>query len=240
MKKIKGVVLCGGMGTRLRPLTEVTNKHLLAVYDKPMIFHPIETLVKAEVKEILIITGGESIGDIMRLVGSGKRFGADVTYRIQETAGGIAHALKLAEKFSAGNDIAVILGDNIFEDTPNVSSFSEGAKVFLAEVSDPERFGVAEIEGEKIISIEEKPKNPKTNYAVTGLYFYDNSVFDKINNLKSSARGELEITDVNNAYISEGKMSYSILNGYWSDAGTFDSLVKASNLLMKKREESTS
>jgi glucose-1-phosphate thymidylyltransferase len=235
---MKGIILAGGMGTRMSPCTKVTNKHLLPVYKKPMIYYPVEALVKAGVKNILIITGPENAGDFMKLLGSGKDFGCEFTYRIQDEAGGIAQALSLAENFVHGDKMVVILGDNIFEDDMGefVRSFEkeEGAHIFLKEVSDPERFGVAEVDGNRIVSIEEKPKNPKTNYATIGLYMYDSSVFEIIRTLKPSGRGELEITDVNNAYIEKGKMGFSILKGFWTDAGTFESLYRAFKLLKEK------
>jgi len=239
---MKGVILAGGLGTRLMPCTKVTNKHLLPVYDKPMIYYPIMTLVNAGIKDILIVTGGNNAGDFLRLLGNGREFGLkDISYTYQEGEGGIADALKLAENFAEGGKIFVILGDNIIQD--NVSAYvkefenqPKGAKVFLKEVTDPERFGVAEIKNGKIISIEEKPKVPKTNYAVCGLYMYDNEVFEIINNVKPSKRGELEITDVNNEYIRRGTMTYSILKGWWTDAGTFESLFKASCLIAESRK----
>ncbi len=245
---MKGVILAGGLGTRLLPLTKVTNKHLLPVYKKPMIYYPLETLVKAGIKDIMIVTGGESPGDFLKLLKNGKEFGLkEIHFAYQEGAGGIAEALSLAEDFADGQKIIVILGDNIFED--DISLFVKefeaqefeisgkkvgGAKIFLKKVPDPERFGVAEIKNGKVISIEEKPKKPKSNYAVTGLYMYDNQVFDVIRTLKPSERGELEITDVNNFYIRQGTMTYEILKGFWTDAGTFDSLLKAALLLVKK------
>ena len=235
---MKGIILAGGMGTRMSPCTKVTNKHLLPVYKKPMIYYPVEALARAGVRNILIITGPENAGDFMKLLGSGKDFGCEFTYRIQDEAGGIAQALSLAENFVHGDKMVVILGDNIFEDDIGgfVRSFEkeEGAHIFLKEVTDPERFGVAEVDGNRIVSIEEKPKNPKTNYATIGLYMYDSSVFEIIRTLKPSGRGELEITDVNNAYIKKGKMGFSILEGFWTDAGTFESLYRAFRLLKEK------
>lgn len=230
---MKGVILAGGLGTRLNPLTKVTNKHLLPLYHKPMIFFPLETLASAGIKDILIVSGPGHAGHFLNLLGSGKEFGANLYYEIQEQAGGIAQALDLAQNFAAGQKIAVILGDNIFEDNISkaVQDFevqNQGAKVFLKTVPDPKRFGVAQIEGDKIVNIEEKPQEPKSNLAVTGLYMYDNRVFDIIKDTKPSARGELEITDVNNAYVKKGTMTYETLNGFWSDAGTFESLHKAS------------
>lgn len=237
---MKGVILAGGLGTRLYPCTKVTNKHLLPVYNKPMIYYPLLTMVKAGLKDIMIVTGGNYAGDFLRILGNGKEFGLkDISYTYQEGEGGIADALKLAENFAEGEKIFVILGDNIIEDdiTEEIEIFKkqkEGARIFLKEVVDPERFGVAEVKDGKVINIEEKPKNPKSNYAVCGLYLYDNSVFDIISNLKPSARGELEITDVNNDYIKKNAMTYTVLKGWWTDAGTFESLLRASNLVASK------
>ncbi|MEG6567629.1 sugar phosphate nucleotidyltransferase [Thermoanaerobacterium saccharolyticum] len=232
---MKGVILAGGTGSRLFPLTKVTNKHLLPVGKYPMIYYPIYRLIEAGITEILIVTGKEHMGSVVNLLGSGYEFGVEFTYKIQDQPGGIAQALGLAEHFVNGDKCVVILGDNIFEDNINsfVSSFEKqekGAKVLLKEVPDPERFGVAELKGDKIISIEEKPKNPKSNYCVTGIYMYDNRVFDIIKSLKPSGRGELEITDVNNAYIKDDTLTYDILNGSWTDAGTFESLKRANEL----------
>jgi len=224
---MKGIILAGGTGSRLLPLTLVTNKHLLPVYNKPMIFYPLMKLKAAGIKEVLIISGREHCGHILSILGSGKEWGMNFSYEIQETAGGIAHALALAENFAKGDNIAVILGDNIFEDNFNLSNFKEGAKIFLKEVPDAQRFGVAEVGEGKILSIEEKPSHPKSNLAITGFYVYDSAVFDIIKTLKPSARGELEITEVNGIYMSKGRLEYEILNGYWSDAGTFPSLLRA-------------
>lgn len=242
---MKGVVLAGGTGSRLFPLTKITNKHLLPVYNKPMIYYPIQTLVDAGIKDILIVTGGRNSGDFLRLLGNGKEFGLKhLNYTYQEGEGGIADALNLAAHFADGDKICVILGDNIIEGSIRqaVEEFREqprGAKILLKEVPDAERFGVAEIRNGKIVGIEEKPKHPKSNYAVTGLYLYDATVFEKIQRLVPSNRNELEITDVNNAYIREGTMTYSFLEGWWTDAGTFDSLLRAGNLVaeteMKKQ-----
>ncbi len=236
---MKGIILAGGTATRLLPLTKVTNKHLLPVYDKPMIYYPLNTLSKAGIKDILIISGPGHAGHFLNLLGSGKEFGINLTYEIQEKAGGIAQALGLSEDFADEEKIAVILGDNIYIDnfTSAINDFSktsEGAMVFLKEVDDPERFGVATIEGDKILKIEEKPKNPKSKFAVTGLYLYDNSVFEIIKTLKPSDRGELEITDVNNHFIEKGNMKFAIVKNEWTDAGTFDSLLRASNMVAKK------
>ena len=232
---MKGIVLAGGTGSRLRPLTKVTNKHLLPVGRYPMIFYPIYKLKEAGIKEILIVTGREHMGDVIELLGSGGDFGLDFTFKVQDRAGGIAEALGLAENFVKNEKCVVILGDNIFED--NISGYvekfekqGEGAKVLLKEVENPERFGVAEIKGEKIISIEEKPKKPKSNFAVTGIYMYDSKVFSIIKTLKPSQRGELEITDVNNRYLEMNKLTYDFLKGWWTDAGTFESLFIANKL----------
>lgn len=231
---MKGIILAGGTGSRLLPLTKVTNKHLLPVYNKPMIYYPLETLIGMGIKDILIISGPGHAGHFLNLLGSGKEFGVKLSYAIQEEAGGIAQALGLAEDFADTDAVSVILGDNIYEDKFDLSNYKSGAKIFLKEVNDPQRFGVAEIVGDKVVSIEEKPTNPKSNFAVTGLYVYDNSVFSIIKTLKPSKRGELEITDVNNAFIKEGKMKADFVKGYWSDAGTFESLIRASNLVFEK------
>lgn len=240
---MKGVVLAGGLGKRLHPLTKVTNKHLLPVYDKPMIYYPIETLLQAGIDDITIVTGGNSAGDFLRLLGNGREFGLKhLNYTYQEGEGGIAAALSLAEHFAGGDKIVVILGDNIIEGNIKnaVKDFEKqkkGAKLLLKEVPDPERFGVVEFEGDKVINIEEKPDKPKSNYIVTGIYMYDNTVFDIIRGLHPSARGELEITDVNNAYIRRGEMTYEILEGWWTDAGTFESLTRANQLVARKESE---
>lgn len=234
---MKGVVLAGGTGSRLYPLTKITNKHLLPIYDKPMIYYPIQTLVDAGIRDILVVTGGKNAGDFLRLLANGKEFGlTHIDYTYQEGEGGIAEALGLARHFAEGSRLCVVLGDNILEKSiyDAVESFrrqERGARILLKEVPDAHRFGVAEISGDRVIHIEEKPKNPKSNYAVTGIYMFDESVFNKIDQLVPSGRGELEITDVNNAYIEEGSMSFSYLDGWWTDAGTFDSLLRASNLV---------
>ncbi|MCU0641401.1 MAG: sugar phosphate nucleotidyltransferase [Candidatus Margulisbacteria bacterium] len=232
---MKGIILAGGTGSRLYPLTKVTNKHLLPVGRKPMIYHPIGKLTEAGIEEILIVTGVEHMGDIVTLLGSGKEFKCRFTYKVQDEAGGIAQALGLAENFVGQDKMVIILGDNIFQDklTPFVKKFDQqakGAKVLVKEVSDPQRFGVIEMQGDKVISIEEKPKRPKSDLAVTGVYFYDHEVFKIVRNLRPSGRGELEITDVNNAYLKRGELTYDILSGWWSDAGTFESLEKATLL----------
>lgn len=235
---MKGVILAGGTGSRLFPLTKVTNKHLLPVYDKPMIYYPLQTLIDAGVEEIMIVSGRGHAGHFLELLGSGEEWGAQFTYQIQEQAGGIAQALGLAERWSRGDSVTVILGDNIFQDKVEdaISSFVSGARIFLKEVPDAKRFGVAELMGDKVVSIEEKPQKPRSHYAVTGLYIYDSSVFEIIRTIKPSGRGELEITDVNNAYIKKGAMKYTILKGFWTDAGTFDTLIRAGVLVQKYRQ----
>lgn len=237
---MKGIILAGGTGTRMLPSTKTVNKHLLNIFDRPMIYYPLQTLVNAGIKEILIVTGGNNPGDFLKLLGNGKQFGLkEIHYTYQEGAGGIAEALGLAEDFADEGRVVVILGDNIFEG--NIASAvkdfekqSMGAKLFLKKVTDPQRFGVAEIRGKKVIGIEEKPKKPKSSYAVTGLYMYDSQVFDIIKTLKPSRRGELEITDVNNFYIKQGTATFEFIKGFWSDAGTFESLLRASNLVARK------
>ena len=234
---MKGVILAGGTGSRLFPLTRVTNKHLLPVYDRPMIFYPIQTLVNAGVTDILLVTGGHSAGDFLRLLGNGKDFGLKhINYTYQEGEGGIADALRLAEHFADGGPICVVLGDNIIETNiiracEEFAERPQGARIILREVSDPERFGVPVFDGDRIVRIEEKPKEPKSRFAVIGIYMYDATVFDRIRRLRPSGRGELEITDVNNQYLEEGTLSYSVLEGWWTDAGTFDSLLRANNLV---------
>jgi len=236
---VKGVVLAGGLGSRLRPLTAVTNKHLLPVYDQPMIYYPIQTLVNAGVKDILIVTGGNSAGDFLKLLGNGRAFGLKhLNYTYQEGEGGIAEALSLAEHFSAGEPLCIVLGDNIIEGNIRraVRSYRHqggGAKILLKKVPDPQRFGVPELDGRRVVRIEEKPEVPKSEYAVIGVYMYDAEVFEIIRTLKPSARGEMEITDVNNAYIERGEMTWDELDGWWSDAGTFESLLHASNLVAR-------
>lgn len=234
---MKGVVLAGGLGTRLYPLTKITNKHLLPVYNRPMITYPIECLVNAGIRDILVVTGGNNPGDFLRLLGNGKEFGVDhINYAYQEGEGGIAEALALAKAHAAGGRICVVLGDNIVE--KNIISAVEdyrrqstGARILLKEVRDPRRFGCPVLEGDRIAEIIEKPKDPPSPYAVTGIYMYDQQVFEFIETLEPSARGELEITDVNNLYIRQGTMTWSVLDGWWTDAGTFDSLLRASNLV---------
>src|SRR5580704_9260883 len=245
MRTMKGIVLAGGSGSRLFPLTKITNKHLLPIYDKPMIYYPIQTLVDAGIKEILVVTGGRNSGDFLRLLANGREFGLKhLDYTYQEGEGGIADALALAEHFADGKSICVILGDNLIEGSireaaEDFRQQGTGAKILLKEVSDAERFGVAELRDGRIVGIEEKPKRPKSNYAVTGIYMYDGTVFDKVRTLVPSRRGELEITDVNNAYIREGSMTYAHLEGWWTDAGTFESLLRATNLVAETRAKNT-
>ena len=234
---MKGIILAGGLGTRLFPLTKITNKHLLPVYDQPMIYYPIRTLINAGIEDIMIVTGGNSAGDFLRLLGNGKDFGLrHLNYTYQEGEGGIADALSLVEHFADESPICVVLGDNIIE--RNIRGAADeyrrqgsGAKILLKKVTDPQRFGVPAIEGDKVLRIEEKPAEPKSEYAVTGIYFYDPTVFAIIKTLKPSGRGELEITDVNNHYIDRGDMTWNELEGWWTDAGTFESLLRASNLV---------
>lgn len=234
---MKGVVLAGGLGTRLRPLTAVTNKHLLPVYDQPMIYYPIQTLVNAGITDIMIVTGGNSAGDFLKLLGNGKAFGLKhLNYTYQEGEGGIADALSLVEHFAADDPVCVVLGDNIIEG--NIRSAvrayrhqGSGAKIILKKVPDPQRFGVPELDGRRVIRIEEKPDQPKSEYAVIGVYMYDAGVYEIIKTLKPSGRGELEITDVNNAYIERGDMTWEELDGWWTDAGTFESLLRASRMV---------
>jgi glucose-1-phosphate thymidylyltransferase len=237
---MKGVILAGGLGTRLFPLTWATNKHLLPIYDKPMIYYPIELLVAAGIKDVLVVTSGPHSGHFISVLKNGKELGLDhLEYAYQEKPdGGIADALALAKDFADNEPIMVVLGDNTTDANikKEVSSYKEGAMVFLKEVPDPKRYGVPEFDkNNEIINIEEKPQNPKSNYAVTGLYIYDNDVFDVINNIKPSERGQLEITDVNNAYINKGKLKWAELKGFWTDAGTYASLFKAGNYWAHKR-----
>ena len=234
---MKGVILAGGIGSRLFPLTRVTNKHLLPVYDRPMIFFPIQTLVNAGIRDILVVTGGQDAGDFLRLLGNGKDFGLQhINYTYQQGEGGIADALRLAEYFAGGDKICVILGDNLIE-TNIIAACAQfkrqesGAHILLKEVADPQRFGVPVFEGGRIVRIEEKPQEPKSPYAVIGIYMYDATVFDHIRKLQPSARGEFEITDVNNQYLADGTLTHSMLEGWWTDAGTFDSLLRATNLV---------
>jgi glucose-1-phosphate thymidylyltransferase len=238
---MKGVVLAGGTGSRLYPLTKVTNKHLLPIARKPMIYYPIEKFIEIGIKEIMIVTGTEHMGSVVSLLGSGKDFGCAFTYKVQDEAGGIAQALLLGENFAGGDSIAVILGDNIFEDglgemAQNYARKQKetGARIALKQVSDPQRFGVATLSEERVTKIVEKPQEPESSWAVTGIYFYDSKVFDIIKKQKPSGRGEMEITDVNNAYIELGEMGYDFLKGWWTDAGTFESLKRANELLEGK------
>ena len=239
---LRGVILAGGTGSRLMPLTKVTNKHLLPIGRRPMIYYPIEKLISTGIDQILVVTGVEHMGDVVGLLGSGRDFGCQFTYRVQDEAGGIAQALALAENFAQGQPLAVILGDNIFQ--ASLKEYADkfirqktGARLLLKQVQNPHRFGVAEISDGKVISIEEKPKKPKSDYAVTGIYFYDASVFDIIRTLRPSTRGELEISDVNSAYIAKGQLAYDILEGWWTDAGTFESLNKANELVTKESSQ---
>ncbi|MGH8004464.1 MAG: sugar phosphate nucleotidyltransferase [Limisphaerales bacterium] len=231
---MKGVILAGGLGTRLFPLTKITNKHLLPVFDQPMIFYPIQTLVEAGIKDILIVTGGNSAGDFLRLLGNGRAFGLKhLNYTYQEKEGGIAEAVGLAEHFAEGEKVLVMLGDNLIFDSiqDEVEDFKRqrsGAKIFLKKVANPKAYGVAEVKGGRVLNIVEKPKKPKSDLAVIGIYMYDNEVFDIVKTLKPSARGELEVTDINNAYIRKGTMTYSVLKGFWADAGeSIDALAEA-------------
>lgn len=234
---MKGIVLAGGTGSRLFPLTRVTNKHLLPVYDRPMVYYPIQTLVDAGIRDILLVTGGQNAGDFLRLLGNGKDFGLQhINYTYQEGEGGIADALRLAEHFAEGQPVCVVLGDNIIE-TNVIDARREferqtgGARIILKEVPDPDRFGVPVFEDGRIVRIEEKPKQPKSGYAVIGIYMYDGTVFDRIRKLRPSDRGEFEITDVNNQYLAEKALAYSVLDGWWTDAGTFESLLRANTLV---------
>jgi len=238
---MKGIILAGGLGTRLFPLTKITNKHLLPVYDRPMIYYPIQTLINAGIRDILIVTGGNNAGDFLRLLGNGKDFGLKhLNYTYQEKEGGIAEALGLAEHFAEGEKILVMLGDNIIEGNikgavEDFKAQKSGAKILLKKVNNPKEYGIAQIKNGKIIKIEEKPKKPKSNYAVIGIYMYENQVFDIVRTLKPSARGELEITDVNNAYLKKGNLTYSFLKGYWLDAGeSIDALLKANKIVAQK------
>lgn len=237
---MKGIILAGGLGTRLHPLTKITNKHLLPIYDKPMIYYPIQTLTEAGIDDIMVVTGGSFAGDFLQLLGNGSEFGLkEIRYAYQQGEGGIADALRLAEHFVGDDRAIVILGDNILEKSiaPYVEAFreqSEGARILLKEVPDPQRFGVPTFdENKKIVGIEEKPTDPASNYAVIGIYMYDQAVWDSVHGLKPSARGELEITDVNNAYLAAGNLQYDIVDGWWTDAGTFHSLLEASRLVSK-------
>jgi glucose-1-phosphate thymidylyltransferase len=234
---MKGVILAGGLGSRLHPLTKITNKHLLPVYDRPMIYYPIQTLINAGIDDIMIVTGGNAAGDFLRLLGNGKEFGLKhLNYTYQEGEGGIADALRLVEHFADEQPICVVLGDNLIQKNirdaaADYEKQKTGAKILLKKVPDPERFGVPVLEGQNVLRIEEKPSDPKSKFAVIGIYFYDSAVFDVIRTLKPSGRGELEITDVNNYYIERGEMTWGELDGWWTDAGTFESLLRASNMV---------
>jgi glucose-1-phosphate thymidylyltransferase len=239
---MKGVILAGGLGTRLSPLTEITNKHLLPVGKEPMIWHPVKQLNLAGIHDILVVTSIAHMGDVVNSLGSGARFGCEFTYRVQDTAGGIAHALALAEGFSAGRRVVVLLGDNIFEHSiaPHVKAFARqaaGARVLLKEVGDPERFGVAALDEMHVVAIEEKPAHPKSSHAVVGCYMYDAEVWGIIRAAQPSSRGELEITDVNNEYVRRGQLEYGFVNGRWTDAGTFESLTQANEILLANDNE---
>ena len=239
----KGIILAGGLGTRLRPLTKVTTKHLLPIYDKPMIYYPLQTLCDAGIRDIMIVTGGSNAGDFLRLLGNGRDFGLhDIAYTYQEGEGGIGAALKLCEHFAAGESVVVMLGDNIVQESiaPYVRRFEQqpsGCRLLLKEVDDPQRFGVASFDGDRIVGIEEKPSVPATRFAVTGIYMYDGRVFDYARDLLPSSRGELEITDVNNAYVAAGDCRFDVLNGWWSDAGQFESLYRATQLVAEERQK---
>src|SRR3989339_119851 len=240
---LKGIILCGGLGKRLEPLTRITNKHLLPVYDKPMVYYTIQTLVEAGIQDIMIVTGGNNAGDFLRLIGNGQEFGLrHINYTYQRGEGGIAEALGLTEHFADGSKIVVVLGDNLIGGSIKkcVDKFrrqEKGARVLVKKVQDPERFGVAEIKNGKIVSIEEKPKKPKSCYVITGIYMYDEKVFDIIKTLKPSGRGEFEITDVNNAYLKKNELSYDILNCWWTDCGLPETLYRAATLVRKKCKE---
>ncbi len=234
---MKGIILAGGSGTRLRPLTKVTSKQLLPIYNKPMIYFPLETLITAGIRDILIIVAPDHAGDFLKLLGSGSEFGCKFTYEIQDSPAGLAQAFIIGENFVGDDNVTLILGDNIYEDnfSEHITSFKTGGRVFAKEVSDPERFGVVAFdENKKAISIEEKPKEPKSNYAVTGLYIYDNSVIQKAKNLKPSARGELEITDLNNLFLEDGSLDVAFVKGKWLDTGTFESLFEAITFVREK------
>ena len=239
---MKGVILAGGTGSRLRPLTSVTNKHLLPVFNKPMIYYPLESLIEAGIKEVLIVTGGENIGDFMKLLGSGKDFGIDITYRCQDGSGGIPVALSLAKEFTKEEKFVCILGDNVMEESlkSHVEDFQKsekGAKILLKKVKDPKRFGLAEIIDNRLVAAYEKPQEPKTDLAIIGVYMLDKKAFETITGLKPSKRGELEITEVVDSYIKNDDIDFSVIDGFWIDAGTFDSLFKATDFIAKKRKK---
>lgn len=234
---VKGVLICGGLGTRLRPLTEITNKSLLPVYDQPLIHYPLQTLLQSGIKEIMIISGPENIGQMTSFLGSGSKFGVHFAYRVQDEPRGIAHALGMAESFAAGDNICALLGDNIYFDNLSgyIQSFQTGAHVFLKEVPDPKRFGIAELNGNTVVHVEEKPQNPRTNLAITGCYMYDKQCFEVIRSLKPSTRNELEITDVTKWYLAQQQLNATVLQDEWIDAGTFESLHKASTIVRKRK-----
>jgi glucose-1-phosphate thymidylyltransferase len=243
-EKMKGVILAGGKGTRMLPLTKVTNKHLLPIYDAPMIYYPIRTLVAAGIKDILIVVGGESMGDFLRLLGDGSEFGITLTYRCQVGSGGIPSALSLAKEFADGENVMVVLGDNIMEESvaKDVVEFElrkkpAGAKLFLKEVHDPQRYGVIELKDGKIVAIHEKPKNPPTNLCATGVYLFDSEIFDIIARLHPSKRGELEIADAVSDYMTKGRLSWGKINDYWTDAGTLESWFEANQMVREKRQK---
>ncbi|MFZ5392072.1 MAG: sugar phosphate nucleotidyltransferase [Patescibacteria group bacterium] len=231
---MKGIILAGGSGTRLLPMTKITNKHLLPVYNQPMIMYPLQTLINAGLTDIMIVSGRGHAGHFLELLGSGQKLGIRLNYAVQEEAGGIAQALSLTEDFADNDSVAVILGDNIYENQMDLNNFNSGARIFIKEVPDASRFGVATLNNDKVVKIIEKPTNPETNYAVTGFYVYDNTVYQKIKTLKPSGRGELEITDVNNQYIAEGQMDAHIITGFWSDAGTVESLYRAATFVRER------
>lgn len=234
---MKGVLICGGLGTRLRPLTEVTNKSLLPVYDQPLIFYPLQTLLSADIKEIMVVTGPDNVDQMKHFLGDGSRYDCAFTYRVQDEPKGIAQALGMAEEFAAGDSICALLGDNIFFDniSQHIKNFTSGGHIFLKEVPDPRRFGVAEVQGDRVVSVEEKPEHPKSNLAQTGCYVYDNTCFDCIRNLRPSPRGELEITDVTKWYVQNGTLGYTMLHDEWIDAGTFESLHHAAVLVRERK-----
>lgn len=233
---MKGIILAGGTGSRLAPMTRVTNKHLLPVYDRPMIMYPLAMLIEQGVRDIIIVSGKGHAGHFLELLGSGHDLGVHLNYAVQEEAGGIAQALMMTEDFADNENVAVALGDNIFEHPLDIQHFTEGSRIFLKHVSDPERFGVVTLDGSQVVRIVEKPTKPETDLAVTGFYLYDTTVYEKIRTLKPSARGELEITDVNNMYINEQKMEARIIDGFWTDAGTVESLYHASTLVRNKQK----
>jgi len=234
---MKGILICGGMGSRLRPLTEITNKSLLPVYDKPLVLYPLQILLDAGIQDIAVITGPEHMDQMTNFLGSGERFGCTFHFKVQDKPGGIAQALGLAEEFAAGDNVCAVLGDNVFFDdlAPVIRGFTEGGHVFVKDVHDPERFGVAEMQGDRVVSIEEKPAKPKSSLAVTGCYLYDKTCFDKIRGIKPSERGEIEITDLSAAYLKEGNLTATVLRDQWVDAGTFESLFRAAELVRQRK-----